>query len=34
MGDVDRLRAQRVLTRVRTVASELSGCDPAELDDG
>jgi glutamate-1-semialdehyde aminotransferase/aryl carrier-like protein len=34
MGDVDRLRAQRVLTRLRTVASELSGCDPAELDDG
>lgn len=33
MGDVDRIRAQRVLARLRTVASELSGYEPADLNE-
>lgn len=33
MGDVDRIRTQRVLARLRTVASELSGCDVADLNE-
>ena len=33
MGDVGQLRAQRVLSRLRTVTSELSGCAPSELDE-
>ena len=31
MGDVDRIREQRVLARLRAIASELSGYAPAEL---
>ena len=33
MGDVDRIRAQRVLVRLRAVASELSGYEPADLNE-
>lgn len=33
MGDVDRIRAQRVLARLRAVASELSGYEPADLNE-
>lgn len=33
MGDVDRMRAQRVLARLRTVAADLSGYDPGELNE-
>lgn len=33
MADVGQLRAQRVLSRLRTVTSELSGCAPSELDE-
>ena len=31
MGDVDRIRAQRVLIRLRTVAADLSGYAPSDL---
>jgi len=31
MGDVDRIRAQRVLARLRTVAADLSGYEPSDL---
>lgn len=31
MGNVDRIRAQRILSRLRAVAAELSGYEPADL---
>lgn len=33
MGDVDRIRAHRVLARLRAVVTELSGYDPADLNE-